>query len=288
MWCLGNEMEIKTNETLLNLVNEKIKLVRTRTKALHNRMIPVTHAVIDYPDYYEKWAQELDVDVFTTNAGYRDTILDPLWVGENYQNDQGEIVSVPGWKVLSQKYGKPLFIGEMGMHQKGSVITDATPDWFNEQYKQIVSHVADGCIGTCFFEYIDEVNKPELQKTMGIFAPEVTIRDGLSSVEMNNFIPDTLTQKNHIYKAIAEGEAGSYTKYNYNANVFTLLNREQTTVTVQPRTSGSTSSSPSPTPSSTPSTSHSHSPKPNDSNKNAVAISLVVLALSAVIGYLVL
>lgn len=313
MWCLGNEMGIATNETLLNLVNQKLKVVRERTKAIHNRVIPVTHAVIDLPDHYEHWAMTLDVDVFTTNAGYRDTKMDPLWNGEVYRKPDGEYETVPGWKMLSQLTGRPLLIGEMGMHQKGDEITKREPDWFNQQYAQVVGHVKDGCIGTVFFEYLDEVNKPEEQKTMGIYRPEVTVRNGDSSMEMHNFIPDTLVKKEYIYEAIAQGLTGNFSKYNFNADVFQLLGRKQVTESViernppaQPSPAPSpTSPSPSP-PSANPSPATSNSPASSDSNNNpqashthdpkqssnhnngiATAVSMLVLASCIIIGFLI-
>jgi len=298
MWCLGNEMDIYTNTNLLNIVNNKIALVRQRTMAIHNRRIPVTHAIIDYPDKYEPLVKVLDVDIFTTNAGYRDVDMDPLWNGENYKLPNGTIYPFVGWKTLSQQYNKPLFVGEMGMHQSGSQVTDARPDWFNQQYRAVLRHVDDGCVGACFFEYLDEVNKPDLQKTMGVFAPKVNIVNGKSSMVMHDFVPDLLEPKNHIYKAITEGETGANKQYNMRANVFTLINRQPTSVPVVPRPKPNPSPKPStPAPgTSTPAPVHSQ-PRPDPSsstnarqssnNAPMVAISFLVLAISALVVALV-
>lgn len=69
MWALGNELPL--DDQLIALLNDYMGFARVYTKQKWNRFIPCTHAVVDLPTSYDKLARELDVDIFSTNAGYR-------------------------------------------------------------------------------------------------------------------------------------------------------------------------------------------------------------------------
>jgi len=240
MWCLGNEMGVDKKPTLLDLVNKKMQVVRDKMKSIHNRSVPITHAVVDDPSTYDFLIANLKVDVFTTNAGYRDIHMDPLWEG-------GE-GSFEGWSAASKTHNLPMFVGEFGMHQEGDEITQAKPDWFNQQWKSIVDHIDDGTIGGCFFEYSDELNKDGMQKNMGaIKFKQATGSDGKTSVDEDSWVLDEIEEKEFLYDSITKGlDNSSFKAYNFNANVFTLLGRKQSTIdggTIDPTTSPSVSTS---------------------------------------------
>ncbi len=69
MWALGNELPL--GDQLIGTVNKYMNYARQYTYTKWNRVLPVTHAVVDLPPSYDHLAQYLDVDVFSTNAGYR-------------------------------------------------------------------------------------------------------------------------------------------------------------------------------------------------------------------------
>jgi hypothetical protein len=69
MWALGNELPL--DDHLIGIVNKYINYGRYYTYQKWNRVIPVTHAVVDLPPSYDHLAQYLNVDVFSSNAGYR-------------------------------------------------------------------------------------------------------------------------------------------------------------------------------------------------------------------------
>jgi len=219
MWITGNEMNVEEDASLLGLINDKMDVIRERMKTLHNRVVPITHAVVDLPSSYEHLAQDLKVDVFTTNAGYRDVFLNPLWEGD------GEF---KGWRELSKEYNLPLFIGEIGMHQDDDEITQERPYWFNQQWKAIVSHMDDGCVGAAFFEYSDELQKDGKQRTMGAVRFAEVLSRGKSSKDPNNFYVDQVQEKEYIYDAIKSGINGPYKQYHMNADVFDLVGRNRT------------------------------------------------------------
>jgi hypothetical protein len=237
MWIVGNELPLYTDKNLLALVNKYMGVVRTRQQALWNRRIPVSHAVMDLPVQYSYMMQNLDVDIFVTNAGYRDVYMEPLWDGE------GEF---PGFTALSKQYNKALLIGEMGMHQNGDEITQARPDWFNQQWKIVVNRTQDGCVGAVFFEYSDESQKGSTENTMdahmGALVPKAATQNGKTSTDADAFIPDTMTEKEYVYDSIVSGLPDSdFKDYNMNADVFQLLGRAAETIDVVPAATGSNS-----------------------------------------------
>jgi hypothetical protein len=271
MWCLGNEIEVDKKPDLLAIINDKIDVIHQKMKSIHNRFVPVTHAVIDDPTTYEQLAADLKVDVFTTNAGYRDVVLAPLWDGETING-----VTFEGWTKLSKKINKPIFLGEIGMHQENNQINKDRPDWFNQQWKAIVEHIDDGCIGATFFEYSDEPQKPNLQKTMGVVEFQATEVGTGTSKDANVWVPDTIVEKENIYAALKSGlDNSDFKKYNMNADMFTLLGRAQSTVAVKdPESSDPTTS--------TPAARSSVEGRPEDSNSGNGTFKITIYALIAV------
>ena len=106
MYTVGNEAGIATDPNLLAKVNTYIAFARQYSLTKWGRKIPFTHAIQDMPGDYENLFQNLDVDIFTTNAGYRGLGFYNLWDGE------GDSIGP-----MSRKYNKPNFIGEMGWMQ---------------------------------------------------------------------------------------------------------------------------------------------------------------------------
>jgi hypothetical protein len=54
---------------------------------------------------------------------------------------------------LSCTTGKPIFIGEIGWMSLDDEILLTEPNWFNENWQDLLSFVPQGCIGGAFFEY---------------------------------------------------------------------------------------------------------------------------------------
>ena len=138
MWALGNELPLQ-DPILVPLLNDYMGYARVYTKQRWDRVIPATHAVVDLPFSYDYLAKNLDVDIFSTNAGYRGFGFSDLWDGNVYQN-------FSGWRNLSLQYNKPVFISEVGWHSLDNAITNEVPNWFNQIYQSLMPHV-----GKCIF-----------------------------------------------------------------------------------------------------------------------------------------
>lgn len=153
-------MKLLEDPDLLNKVNYYIDYAREYSMSKWGRKIPMTHAIIDIPTTYRTFYEKLNVDVFTTNAGYRGQGFGDLWDGPD------------GLGELSRQYNKPNFIGEMGWHQINGQETANLPGkgiinklnlisvgWFNFQWKDLLTKgIPNGCVGGCFFEYLDEIH----------------------------------------------------------------------------------------------------------------------------------
>jgi len=167
MWTLGNELPLNANNSaLVATLNQRIQFARNYTLYKWNRFIPITVAVVDDPTSYHilesgmNWLLSheldfesnsynylvgaLDVDVFTTNAGYRGFTYSDLWSGNGQDFE--------GLYKLSCQYNKPVFIGEIGWHYLDNA-TAEFPNWFNQNWQDLVNHIDQGCIGGAFFDY---------------------------------------------------------------------------------------------------------------------------------------
>jgi hypothetical protein len=172
MYTLGNELPLFQDANLLAQVNHYIAYSRGYSMAKWGRSIPITHAIVDNPGSYNTLFATLDVDVFTSNAGYRGLGFQDLWDG----SQSGGIFD--GLGNLSVKYGKPNFIGEIGWEQLNGTQTSQpiNAGWFNLKWKDlIIKGTPVGCVGGAFFEYLDEVytKVDPLQQTMGMVSPQV-------------------------------------------------------------------------------------------------------------------
>lgn len=225
MYVLGNELGLFGRTDLRAVVNTKMTKVREYQFQRWDRTIPVTSAVIDLPHSYEILADDLQVEVFTSNAGYRAYDYRPLWEGGNTAD-----FNFSGWTELSKQHQVPLLIGEIGMHDQPTH-NRQHPDWFNQQWKQIVEHMDSGCIGAVFFEFTDEEGKGGDQAEMGAFslAPFGGQDIGVSSLDPNVWAPDLLIEKSPVFESIKEGYPGSeFKKYNMNSDVWELVGRKRT------------------------------------------------------------
>jgi len=268
MWCIGNELGLYMKPELRKTVNKAIRKVREYTLQKWNRIIPITTSEIDLPPSYVPLAAEMEVDVFTANAGYRDVFIGQLWDADpNPQNN------FPGWATLSKKWDLPVLIGEFGMHD-ADLQTQGRPDWVNQQWQSIVSRKKDGCIGGAFFEFSNEPMKPDAQKTMGLvkYDPAMDPVSGKDSTNPGVFVPDVLVRKPIIFDALKSGHPTSASKkYCYSSDVYQLTGTTMTaldlkTVTPKPFVEKTqplpSHSSPVPSGSSSPQPAHSSNPSP--------------------------
>lgn len=221
MWAFGNELPLNGNPDLVNLMNMYITYIKQYTLTKWGKNILITVAVVDLPESYNTLAATLDVDIFTTNAGYRGFTFSDLWTGNSI---------FQGWYALSCRYNKPVFIGELGWHTINNSISYTNPDWFNQIWKDLVGHIDQGCVGGAFFEYSDEQLKPTEQQTMGLVTPSVNSSGGMPSTQQYVWNADIVTRKDIIFAAV---KGGSYqgVPYNMNASPFDLIGRSQTTLT---------------------------------------------------------
>lgn len=227
MWAIGNELSLEDPEKvdLLQTVNEMADLAREYTLQRFNRILPITHCTVDLPESYQYLVDNLNVDVFCSNAGYRSDSLTDLYTGNPSRG-------FPGWKKLSEESGKPLLIGEIGWLSINNTAYKENPGWFNNVWKEVIEHIDDGCIGGIFFEYSDEKYKksgPD-QKQLGVVTLVPYEKDGKSTEEDENFLyPDIVVKKDYIYDSIKNGTVDGV-PINFNTDVFQYLGREPATI----------------------------------------------------------
>ena len=124
MWSFSNELPLATDESLVTLLNKYIPYIRNYTQTKWNRFIPVTAAVVDIPSSYNHLVATLDVDIFSSNAGYRGLNFQDLWTG-------AATPGFDGFANLSREYNKPLLVSEIGWHQLNNSVTHSIPGNFN-------------------------------------------------------------------------------------------------------------------------------------------------------------
>ena len=119
MWNFSNELPLAADASLVDLLNKYMVYIKEYTMQKWNRFIPVTVAVVDLPDSYDSLMANLDVDIFSSNAGYRGLTFQDLWIGNNRD--------FSGFANLTKDYNKPLFIAEIGWHQVNNEYTNQVP-----------------------------------------------------------------------------------------------------------------------------------------------------------------
>jgi hypothetical protein len=227
MWLMGNELDLSADPQEVQFLNGMFDIIRNYTYQKFQRRIPVTSAVVDYPPSYDTLVRTMNVDVFTSNAGYRGLTLGNLWDGD-------PSVGFSGFKNLSRRYGKPLLIGEQGF-PGDALVNIKYPTWFNSQWQDIVNHIDDsGVVGSVFFEYNDEPYKGCAacidQKLLGVVNFTVWVgENGTNSLQPNVWTPDIVTRKDIIFEAVMNGSYDGK-PYNMNANVWQLIGRPQSTL----------------------------------------------------------
>jgi len=227
MWKIGNELGLYNKPELRTTVNACIDYTREYMMKKWNRIIPITTAEIDLPTSYVTLANEMHIDVFTSNAGYRDIGLYTLWEPDPNNKFQG-------WTALSKETGLPLLIGEFGMHEQDKR-TAQMPDWVNQQWKSMVEYKKSGCIGGLFFEFNEEPKKPVAQRDMGLvrFIPSFDSAQNKNSTDPGVFVPDAIERKPVVFDAIKQGlPSSNYKQYSFAGDVYTLTNTPQTSITV--------------------------------------------------------
>lgn len=222
MWSVGNELNLAERTELRERVNMLMNHVRDYTEKKWNRKVPVMTVLLDKPEDYETLLNDLNVDLYVSNAGYRHLDFQPLWDGEPSSG-------FAGFRQVCRQTGKPLLFGEIGMHDQAA-ITEETPDWFNQQWKQVVDHVEDGCIGAVLFEYSDEpFTKPTAESDMGIVRfREARNSAGKSSMDEDVWLPDIVVEKEIVFRSVVSGHpSSSFKRYNLNTDVFSLVGRQR-------------------------------------------------------------
>ncbi len=277
-WVVGNELGLYTKNELRALVNKMIIKVREYTLEKWNRIVPVTTCEVDLPESYNLLTDELDVDFFMTNAGYRDVHIESLW-------EPDVNAKFVGWRAKSKEFGLPVLVGEFGMHDQDSQ-TAGRPDWINQQYRPMVQYMPQGSLGGLFFEFNEETMKPPNQQQMGLVRYSTNTVDGVQSTDNGAFIPDNVTKKDVVFEALQQGLSNSpFKQWNFNNDEYRLANVTQFEIDLHritprpfghlfdgsgdelpmPAKSSSTDPEPSPSPSPTPSPSPSPSPVPQPS-----------------------
>jgi len=216
MFTFGNELNLYGVPSLIPIVNNAIAYAKSYLLSKWGRIVPFTTAVVDDPPSYPTLVQALNVDVFTTNAGYRGFSFSDLWSNPT-----------TGLYALSCQYNKPVFIGEIGFLSFNNSATQLYPNWVNQVWKDLVGHIDEGCVGGAFFEYSDEpYTKADInQQALGVVA--LSVIDG--SDQPNVFVADLATKKDIIFAALASGTYEG--DYNMNADAFTLIGRSPYTLT---------------------------------------------------------
>jgi hypothetical protein len=120
MWNFSNELPLSSDASLVQLLNKYIGYIRSYTFQKWNRFVPITAAVVDIPSAYNSLVAELDVDIFSSNAGYRGLDFQDLWSGDRTPG-------FSGFANLSREYNKPLFVSEIGWHQLNNSVTNTIP-----------------------------------------------------------------------------------------------------------------------------------------------------------------
>jgi hypothetical protein len=80
---MGNELNLFLHQERIPYLNDWFNYVRNYTFATFHRIVPVTHAIEDNPPSYDLLVKELQVDVFTSNCGYRGFTFGNLWDGDD-------------------------------------------------------------------------------------------------------------------------------------------------------------------------------------------------------------
>jgi len=208
MFTLGNELNIYNDASLLNLTNGFIAFAKSYSLSKWGRSIPITNAVVDNPTTYPYLYANLNVDVFTTNAGYRGLGFQALW-------DDPTL----GLGNLSVAYNKPNFVGEMGWSQiNGSeTINPINAGWFNYKWKDLIQKGSpNGCVGGAFFEYLDEVysKADPRQQTMGLVSVRISSLTDFPATtgSVTTGLPPSTVPTTQITQGGQSSQAGSTTQ----------------------------------------------------------------------------
>lgn len=223
MYLVGNEIDVCNDETIREIINRQMDRVRYYQLTRWNRFIPVSTTLVDLPNCYEKLFQELHADIISTNAGYRDLNHKPLWQGEGV---------FPGMTTLTQRYNKPIWIPEFGMHQVNNTINRERPYWWNGIWKEIIYGITlGGSLGGGSYVFSDEPWKaaPDQQHLGAITLVARNDRNnpGKTSMDPGVYIADDWYPKDIIFDAIRQGYPGEYQQYHWNANQFQLAGIQQ-------------------------------------------------------------
>jgi len=170
MYTVGNEWPVHVDGTLRQKLNQYMAYARNYSMIKWGRFIPFTHAMLDDPFIYDAMYSQLDVDIVSTNAGYRGEGFQDLW-------DGSQTPGFSGLGSLSRRYNKPNFVSEIGWIQINGSQTASLPSWFNLKWRDLIlKGTPAGCVGGAYFEYIDEVytKADPGQQNMGMVSSRVS------------------------------------------------------------------------------------------------------------------
>jgi hypothetical protein len=223
MWAVGNELGLFMKPALRDIVNTLMDYLREYTLQKWNRIVPVTTVEVDSPGTYYQLVNQMRVDVFTSNCGYRD-----VFIGTVFTWDSNPANNFPGWGMIAKYYGVPLLVGEYGMHEQ-DLITADRPDWINQQIKSMATHKKDGGIGFLFFEWNQEHLKPPNQIPMGIVKFESNLVGTKNSTKKGTgLLQDKAIQKPIVFEAAKQGLTNSeYKDWNYSMDIYALTGTTQ-------------------------------------------------------------
>jgi uncharacterized membrane protein YgcG len=231
MYTFGNELPLNSDVVLLGKVNGFINYARNYQFTKWARTIPITNAVVDLPLSYDNLFQNLDVDVFTTNNGYRGFSYSSFWDGDGGQHQGGGRLACIN--------NKPIFVGEMGQHAYDGFVNNS--DWFPKLWESTyVDSMNYSLIGGALFEYNDEPLKAASQQFMGVVRFSVNSwteeTTQYTSRTSNGWRPDIATRKTgnaaynyDIISGISRPSSGctiSTCNVNMNTDYWTFIGRQ--------------------------------------------------------------
>lgn len=197
MFTVGDAMaDLGSNKELRDRVDWCMFYARKYMSHRHGRRVPLTTVMVDVPSHFATIARQVQVDLFMANVGFRGLNLNPVFDG-----DGG---SFPGFAALNRQYDRPLVVGEWGMYNADR---QASPEWVNVVWKEIVEHLRYGSSGGVFHQYMDTsaASADARMRNTGVMIPSA------SGGPLDNVQPRT-----DVYNALKSGYPGQWQGMNYN------------------------------------------------------------------------
>lgn len=220
MWQFGNEMNWDGTKLgfypypdLMAKYNNYVQYIRQYTLSRWGRKIPITHAVIDFPQTFDWLLKNFDLEILSLNT-FRGVGTYTIFPGDS--NTRGFAYGTCAWN-------KPLLISEFGWNGYSS-------GYANQIISDFTTRINQGLIGFVSFEHNDEQvpQKPAGQRTFGAMSVSVSSNGTHTSMDEYAFLPDTMTKK-QLYYDLSGGQYNNIA-YNYNSDVYALAGRPAQTI----------------------------------------------------------